>query len=52
MSGANPSTKVELVSQGASGNTLHLDGADIDFDIDGDDVDEPAKWYLTLVRES
>jgi hypothetical protein len=34
-----------------TGNSLSLGGADTDYDFNGDDVDEPAKWYLTLVRE-
>lgn len=34
-----------------SGNMLTLNGADTDYDFNDDGVDEPAKWYMTLVRE-
>jgi hypothetical protein len=63
----NPSTKVELVSQDMlslnyaggewqfdmvlSGNTLTLSGADGEYDFNDDDVDDPAKVNLVLVRE-
>lgn len=33
-----------------SGSTLTLTGADVDFDINGDDVEEPCKVNVTLVR--
>jgi hypothetical protein len=34
-----------------SGNTLHLTGADAEFDFNGDDIDEPARINVTLIRE-
>jgi hypothetical protein len=34
-----------------SGTTLRLDGAQDSYDLDGDDVEEPVQWYLTLNRE-
>lgn len=34
-----------------SGNTLSLSGADADYDVNGDDRDEPAKLNLVLVRQ-
>jgi hypothetical protein len=34
-----------------SGSTLRLDGAQDSYDLDGDEVEESVKWYLTLSRE-
>lgn len=45
--GMSFSTEYEFV---LSGNTLTLTGGDVDYDWDGDDVDEPAELDLTMVR--